>query len=384
MKLIRYLFSGLVFPILCSCVGKPIDANVSGLYRRSWGSVFYTDKQGALVLYGNKVDGADSKTFVPLAEKAGVDKNAVFFESFLQPHVDRASFMVKEDGTMRDKDHIYVPSLFDGGKSKLKILYGVDWESYGSFEGHIGWGYDKDHIYYGYSKPVDADPSTFVFLSDNFMKDKDYLYILSFDGLKKKPMDTKNMIALSDRYLRDNERIYFFDFSGTNNLMDIPFKSARSVKMLVDPYLVVDNSVYAKGKLLNAGDVDASTFEVLDSYYSKDARHIFCNDVAIPGVDLSSFEVLSDGMAKDKQSVYFCGLKLDGVDPGSLRILNAAYFSDARRVYFIRAGVEVPDFYFVVEGADPVAFTCDPAKGVAFGSDKKNEYYNGLLIVNEY
>ncbi len=175
MKLKYFLFA-LTAIALSSCVGKPIDENVSQYYKKGWGVVYFTDKPAKTMgVYAKKVKGADTKTFVPLAEFVAKDKKTVYYQDIPQPHIDVESFQVKEDGTMRDKDHIYFPALEDASY-KLKILYNVDLESYGSYKGHIGWGYDKNNVYQGYSKPVEADQASFTFLSENFMKDKDFIY----------------------------------------------------------------------------------------------------------------------------------------------------------------------------------------------------------------
>jgi hypothetical protein len=376
-----HFFLLLVLAGLAACIGQPIDEAVSGMYHRAWGSVYYTPKSGTLIVNGNKIKGADAKTFTPLAETVGADKHTVYFRIFPQPQVDRATFRVLEDGTMRDKDHIYIPSFSDGDESKLKPLYNVDTDTYGSFKGHAGWGYDKNQVYCRYSTPVDVDRETFVFLSDNYMKDKNYVYAVSFDGLKKRQMNTDSIQAVSALYLRDNRRVYYFDVA-SGDFLEIPFDAPKSVQPLAGPYIIVDGQVYSNGKLLNGGEADASTFTCLDAYYSRDDKHVFYDNAAIPNADAAGFEALQEGMAKDTHSVYYMGRKLAGVDPGSLRIVNPLYFADRNHVYFIRSRPENADFFFVVENADPASFACNPNKGFAFGYDKKNEYYNGMTVVS--
>ena len=380
MKL-KYFFSALIFVSLCSCVGDPIDENTSQYYKKGWGSVYFTDKPAnTMGMYGNKIKEADAKTFTPLSEFIAKDKKQAYYQSTPQPHIDVESFQVKEDGTIRDKDHIYFPSLQVRGAYKLKILYNVDLETYGSYKGHSGWGYDKNHVYQGYSRPVEADPASFTFLSDNFMKDKDFLYSLYLGGLKKLQIKTDSLISLNDTYVRDNTQVYFFDMEDTKDFKSIPFQSVDSIVVLADPFIIINNKVYTNGQLLNEGDADAATFRVLDGY-CRDTSHIFYSGKASPA-DVNSFETLSEGFAKDKDSAYYFGSILNDVDVNSLKIINSLYFADKNHVYFIYSTPgDDRDFFVIVDGANPETFYHDSRKDELYGADNKNEFYNGGLIL---
>jgi hypothetical protein len=382
MKL-KYFFSILIFIGLFSCVGNPIDENISKYYRKSWGTVHFTDKPAkTMSIHGNKIKGADAKTFTPLAEFVAKDKKTVYFRNIPQPHIDKESFQVKEDGTLKDKDHVYFPSLKDGDYA-LRILYNVDLETYGSYPGHIGWGYDKNHVYQNYSKPVEADPSSFTFLSNNFMKDQDFLYTPYFGDVKKLQVETDNLVALGETYVRDNNKVYFFDLEKTD-FGTIPFHSIDSITVLDNPFIIIDNKIYYNGNLLNGGDVDASTFRILDEYCSRDTNHIFYSGKAIPA-DVKSFELLQEGFSKDKQSVYYWGHILKDIDVESFKIINFLYFSDKNHVYFIYS---IPrnksEFFVIVDGANPETFYHDPRKDDLYGADDKNEFYNGCLIIKNH
>ncbi len=372
--LVKYLFLGVISISLFSCVGNPIDKEKSTLYCRNWGSVYYTNKPNTFVIHGHKIKGADAKTFVPLAEEVAMDKNTVYYKTFPQPQVDRASFQVKEDGTMRDKNHIYIPSSSEGEGSQLRILYRVDLETYGSYKGHKTWAYDKDHVYLGYSRPVDVDRATFSFISDYFMKDKDYVYAFIFGELRKMKMNADSIVSLSDRYIRDNKQIYFFDTEYSNDFMSIPFENVNNIKLLADPYIIVDNKMYNRGILIEG--VDVSSFEILDNHYSKDKLHVYYDNKIIPSAELASFELLQDDIAKDSRSVYSAGKKIDKVDSPTFRIINPIYAVDKNHVYVL-----FNEDFDIIEGADPSTFTWNQKKGISYGVDKKNEYYNGRLII---
>ncbi len=382
MKALTYFLSGLLLACLCSCVGKPIDETISSMYRNSWGSVYYTNKaDNTWIIYGNKIKGADAKTFEPLAETVARDKKNVYYRTVPQPQIDRESFQVKEDGTMRDKNHIYISSLKDGDESILKVLYGVDLTTYGSYKGHVGWGHDKNHVYQGYSQPVDADPATFTFLSDHFMKDKDFLYTISYSGLVKIRTHTDSLVVLNETYVRDNHRIYFLDIDSSGYFTSVPFNPGDSIIPLQKTFLIVGNKVLCNGHLLNGGNIDATSFEMIDENYSKDTSSIFCSGKAIPSVDRKSFEVLTDGFAKDKNTAYFYGHKLTNVDVSTFKIINSLYFKDKNEVYFIYSPPGNKGFFKIVKDADPETFYHNPQKSLLFGADKKNEFYNGETII---
>ena len=379
MKL-KHFFSTLIIISLCSCVGNPIDEDVSQYYKKGWGSIYFTDKPAKTMgIHGNKIKGADSKTFTPLAEFVAKDKKQVYYQNFPQPQVDTESFQVKKDGTMRDKDYIYFPALQERGAYTLKILYNVDLETYGSYKGHIGWGYDKNHVYQGYSRPVEADPASFTFLSDNFMKDKDFLYTLYFHELKRLQINTDSLVALNETYVRDNTLVYFFDMEAAD-FKSIPFQSVDSIIALTSPFVIIDNKVYTNGQLLNEGEVDAATFRVLDGY-CRDTNHIFYSGKASPA-DVNSFEPLLEGFAKDKQSVYYFGNILKDIDVNTFKMINSFYFTDKNHVYFIYSAPKYDhEFFIIVDGANPKTFYHDSRKDELYGADDKNEFYNGGLIL---
>lgn len=383
---LKYFFSILIFTGLCSCVGKPIDENISKYYRKSWGSVYFTDKPAkTMVIHGNKIKGANAKTFIPLSEVVAKDKNRIYYRNFPQPQVDKESFLIKEDGTMKDKNHIYFPSLKNRNEFVLKILYNVDLETYGSYTGHPGWAYDKDHVYQGYSKPVEADPSSFAFLSENFMKDKDFLYSLFLDELKKLKIETDSLIVLNETYVRDNHQVYFFDAENTNDFGLIPFHSTGSITILPEPFIIIENKIYSNGQLLNNGNINIPTFKVLDEGYCRDTSHIFYSGQIVPTIDAHSFELLTEGFAKDKQSIYFMGHILKNVDSKSFKIINSLYFIDKNHVYYIYSSPGTgKEFFLIVDKANPKTFYHNPRKSELYGADDKNEFYDGGMIIKNY
>ena len=378
---LKYFLPALIFISLSSCVGNPIDEDVSKYYKNGWGSIYYTDKPAkTMSMHGNKIKGADAKTFTPLAESVAKDKKQVYYQSTPQPHIDTESFQVKEDGTMRDKNHIYFPSVQGRGSYKLKILYNVDLETYGSYKGYVGGGYDKNHVYQGYSRPIEADPASFSFLSNNFMKDKDFLYSLYFGGLKKLQLETDSLVALNETYVRDNTHVYFFDLESSRDFKSIPFHSIDSIVVLADPFIVINNKVYSNGQLLNEGNVDAATFRILDGY-CRDTNYIFYSGKASPA-DANSFEPLSEGFAKDKEFCFYLGHILKDVDMNSLKIINSLYFTDKNHVYFIYSTPRNNrEFFVIVDGANPKTFYHDSRKDELYGADDKNEFYNGGVIL---
>lgn len=378
---IKYYFFVLTSIVLCSCVGKPINEDVSIFYRKSWGSVYYTDKPAKTWgIHAIKIKGANAKTFIPLAEMVAKDKNLVYYRQFPQPQVDLKTFEVKEDGTMKDKDHIYFPTIMNGNEYGLRILYNVDLETYGSYKGHVGWGYDKNHVYHSYSKPIEADPASFSFLSDNFMKDKNFLYVQYFDGLKKRQLNTDSLIAINETYVRDNNHVYFFDFGNTNDFGSIPIKSSDDIISLDNSFIIIDNKVYNNGNLLS--EVDAKTFRTLGDNYSRDTSQVFYLGQIIPNIDAQNFKLLTEGFASDKQSVYYLGCAVKGVDVNSFKIINSLYFLDKNHVYFIYSPPKNgKDFFVAVDQADPKTFYHDPRKNELYGADDKNEFYNGGIII---
>lgn len=360
-----------------SCREKPVEEKISESYVKKAGSIYYKDGDKL-----KKLQEADVSSFRPLAEDIAKDRNTVYFQQFRQSGVDRVSFTVTPNGALKDKNHVYLRVYND--TLAFRILYNVDRASYDLYKGRSKWAYDRGHVYYDFSRPVEVDRRTFSFLNSVFMKDKNYLYYMApHDSLIKKKADIRYLVSLNDFYVRDGSRIYFIDGNNFDKIDEIPFHEVRSIRLWGEAYLSVDGKLYFSGNLVDGGRVDLKRFRKISGVYYTDGHSVYCEGNAVKGADLKTFRPLSDFMAKDRNSVYYWERKMQGVDAVSFEPVNVYYIKDKRHVYFIYGRPEEKDFFFIVKGADPASFRINEKKGPAFGKDKKYEFYYGGMIIQE-
>jgi hypothetical protein len=343
------------------------------------GGIHYGEIDNPFTILWHPVSGADAKTFKPLSQDVGKDKNMIFFRTAKQPQVDYASFQIKKDGVMRDKNRVYATYYRD----TLIIVEGVDVETYGNFEGKR-WSFDKDHIYINGNQLVDADRNTFSILSEYYAKDRDYLFaldhkeVLDPKKVTKVKAHTEKLVVLNYAFAYDDRQVFFRNTDSMKiEINTIPFKNEKSIR-LVGMCIIIDDSVYEHGYgkigLVPFNDkVDVATFQFLDGYYYADINQVYYNTNLLNGADRASFSVFSenDYIARDKNSVYLAGKKEELADAATLEVFNSYFFKDKNHVYYCNNQGRGS---FIVEGADPNTFT---AKKGDFGEDKENIYrYN--------
>ena len=125
---------------------------------------------------------------------------------------------------------------------------------------------------------------------------------------------------------------------------------------------------------------EGSTFSVVDSHYSKDAKHVFYSDlephpreplrvsVQLRNAQPASFSALEAGYAGDAAQIYFQGKVLTN-EVASFRMLQFGYAKTATQVYY--AGKPV-------SGADAASFeTLEHPTDAANAKDRNGSYQQG-------
>jgi len=208
---------------------------------------------------------------------------------------------------------------------------------------------------------ADADPASFVVLSDHYAKDRAHVWYADTyrDGQEYFTVAHPRVVAIKDA-------------------------DPASFRMLARDIAKDARAVYDEGKRLLVRDV--ASFELLDYGFARDRHAGYCHVHEMPGSDGASFAVVDAYYAKDRSRAWYCAWETDGgarpayakmvaVAEGrvaSFRALEQGYAVDDRAVYY--RGDALPDAdlaTFKVLGA--------PEDG-ADARDARNRYQMGRRL----
>ena len=107
---------------------------------------------------------------------------------------------------------------------------------------------------------------------------------------------------------------------------------------------------------LESTDIDANTFRIMSSWYSRDANYIYYAWRRVENAGYCSFEVsifenvfgMSEWFARDAKHVYNGWKIMEGADAATFERVNSFYFKDKNHIYH-RSWV-------IVDKIDPNAF----------------------------
>ena len=173
----------------------------------------------------------------------------------------------------------------------------------------IGYGIDRNHVYYDGNVLHDADPRTFTYMGHGYGKDR---YRVYFKGFVLKEADPRTF-----RVVGDNEKDYPYRYENGQNPNQRPYTNEPSTVM--PDQLLPGNpmgfgyskdafDVYHNGKKM--ADASVSTFNVLTDGYAKDAFNAYFEGSKMADVSVSSFQCLGNGVAKDTFNKYYLGKKV--------------------------------------------------------------------------
>ena len=152
---------------------------------------------------------------------------------------------------------------------------------------------------------------------------------------------------------------------------------------------------------------DPATFQVIQSWYAKDARQVYFGSTVLAGADAASFQGIggeSGEFAKDAGHVYWQGQVVEGCDAATFQLLEYRFAKDSKHAYFCYSSGSPPlalpasesrtfevispsyegfgyakdarQVYHgadVITGADPASFLVDPGD-TKKASDKNRRY----------
>ena len=294
---------------------------IDGNYSKDKNSVYYN---------GEKFQGADPETFeVDVFSYFEKDKNNIFYNGE-KLKVDAGTFYIfKENENFgKDSKNVYYVDILSNNE-KIEVIEGADVSSFEVL--NKNYAKDKTNIYYSGSKLKNADVKTFKIISDFVAKDKDRVYIKYWElGEEESSDNLMNLLLEEDTISKEKfERAIklvenFYKGEKENEKVKLKadsqtFKAITDVKEIngfyaIDKYrgYYIENSESSSdsfgylSEVYYLDDLNVKNVKVLNNYYIKDDKSVYCLGVKVKETDALTFKVKNSfsSEAQDKNHKY--------------------------------------------------------------------------------
>ena len=261
-----------------------------------------------------------------------------------------------------DGDKVYFVYWNEGsGKNKI-LIQGADAETFKELK-HANYAIDKNVVYYEAGKLKDANPKTFISISDHYGKDNRYAYN---DGRKIEGADGNTFEIIEEGPYSKDKKDYYFD---TIAMKVSDLKTFKILNQFSDyGYWAKDkNYYYHSGKKYPLADYE--TFTYIKNGYAKDKLQVYFEDSVVIGADAKTFKSIDYAYGQDKYGKFKRCHKLNIKDPNTFEILQFGFTKDKYHVY---------DNDTIVKGADPATF--EFITGSMWAKDKASYFYKGKRV----
>jgi len=293
-------------------LAKPIDPTKSRAYyasRFNPSKVYYTSGvRGYSEI--NELVGVDKNSLRIIHHNYARDKFQVYFKHSVID-VDVRSFYVDHLNIPKDTRYVYYMDVVSDGQAFARVIEGADPSWYERIKDRPFWGKDQAQYFYK-NKKLNVEYKSFVFINDVWAKDKDSVYQLNDEGLRRVDLDVTRLSLLNEHYVQDGKRVFY------NGLM-LGEDDPRGIQLngfncnSDEPIEVMsENHIRHAGKVYYCGletDIDASTFKpflkagVLFHGFSKDKNYVYKYSKKITHIDVASFRLNGETM-RDKYNRY--------------------------------------------------------------------------------
>lgn len=439
MNIKRYLLKILLLFVWVGSVANA-DILVVPFYEIHGNSVYYRTENGL-----EKLQNADAKTFEIFKESRsfGRDKNNVYYLGDKLNKIDPKTFEVVEGygiTIFKDKNGIYT---FGKNYDKLKVInfkengIDIDFNNFKvissenptiyrnkndiyfqkggkilqiknvdakTFEKINGRSYldnkyyrDKNNVYYFSEdkmlKLENADRNSVNELSENILKDKNYVY---FENQQIKGLDVnsfkviyENRISEPENLIKDKNGVYYIDENKKTLIKfkndEIDIESFGIANKMLDDYFKDKNNVYylEDYKLHRLDNLDIETYQnIFMTRYKKDKNNLYFKWKKVKGVNPDDIEIIENNFIKIKNTLYkisnFGGKEAEieplSVDTNTFEEIENNYYRDKNNIYFYKYGnlqklkdANVKNFKMLKES-------------FGFGKDQSNIYYKGYKL----
>ena len=423
--------------LLFVLVGSIVNADIRMMpfYEIHGNSVYYRTENGL-----EKLQNADAKTFEILGYHIAKDKNYVYYRDEKLSKIDPKTFEVVEGyyiTIFKDKNGIYT---FGKNYDKLKIInfkedgIDIDFNDFKvissedptiyrnkndiyfqkggkilqiknvdakTFEKINGRNYldnkyyrDKNNVYYFSEdkmlKLENADRNSVNELSENILKDKNYVY---FENQQIKGLDVnsfkviyENRISEPKNLIKDKNGIYYIDENKKTLIKfrndEIDIESFGIANEMLDDYFKDKNNVYylEEYKLHRLDGLDIETYQNISmTRYKKDKNNLFFKWKKVKNVNPDDVEIIENDFIKIKDTLYeifnFEEKEVEiaplTVDINTFEHIDNRYYKDKTNIYYNKNGKlkKIEDVNFKSFGI--------LEENSYFGKDKNNIYYKG-------
>lgn len=305
---------------------------------RPSGTLYYKDKNQVYLYSGgdlHAIEGADPDSFSLRGHGYAVDNHFVYFWSkkIEGSHAVSFSETVHSQQYVKDKNQVYYegevlphanPGTFEQMIPKIDSYYGLS----------IHAGKDHQHVYHEANIVEGADVASFEFMDLGYGKDKNFIYYI-LQPIKNADLDTFARISETD-YFQDKSSVFYKGIM----LPDSDPKSFRVLKSSRQyEYTKDDKQVYFEGAVLPGAD--AASFELIGLGYAKDKNIVYYKSKPLENSDPDTFVNIeqTEYYHKDKFTVYYKGSALPDCDSKSFRlILDKGFLTihsrDDKQVYY--------------------------------------------------
>lgn len=379
---------------------------------------YYAKDKDSYYYRGSIIFPRDPATFVPMGQNVAKDNMYIYTFGRIEDapnKINRTLFRHLGGGFYTDNSLVYYIPDGAGGGQTISIVSDADPATATTF----GYDYlmDAQNIYYKryivtaaasnvelldedylvvdgsiYITDVlieNANPDTFKTLFQYYATDGANVY---FSNVLLGTIDTSNLVIRDGGYLFTPNFISTpwgpkagVDVATAEYIGDGYYKDANAVWRYQTEFTGADpstfsylghfnNSTYTKDSTnVYANQViqaqyDASSFQILSSYFFRDQSGIYCNNNLLTNADAASFIVLNDVYAKDNARVYHGCTEIATADTATFGALNELYAKDDTTVFYASQ---------VVVDADAATFV---ALNTRYGSDGQSVYYGSTLV----
>lgn len=308
----------------CSPLGDTINPKASRnyYYSKRGEGVIYCAQGNWLKLGTHAIEGADVATIEALASDLAVDKDRVYYRWHPQAQVDRKTFSVKAK-VWSDRNGVYFPQSGEAlgrvdGADPLSFRY--------LFPDDVNprmWARDAKKYFLNH-KVLGVDAPSFRFLNQGFVADKDHIYHRN-PALKPVAKVDAPIEVLNANHLRMGSKVLS---GGTWSPLVIELPKIENLRAVSPGVIVVNQSVYSRGKLVPSNQVDAATLKAWPDQrdYAYDKHRVYATFgelKAVEGADLKTFSPMKgySAYAKDAQHVYYQGRVVSDADLKTFEIV---------------------------------------------------------------
>ena len=302
-------------------------------------------KDKNIVFYdGDIIKNADSSSFKIIDGHYSKDKNSVYYNGE-KLKVDAKTFYIfKENENFgKDSKNVYYVDILSNDE-KIEVIEGADVSSFKLL--NKNYAKDNNKVYYNSDiinillKIDDADSETFTVLGDDYAKDKTNIY---YSGSKLKNADVKTFKIISDFVAKDKDRVYIKyweigEEESSDNLMNLLLeeediiskeKFEKAIKLVANFYK--DEKENEKVRLR----VDSQTFKAITDV--KEINGFYAID-KYRGYYIENSESSSDSFGYLSEVYY-----LDDLNVKNVKVLNNYYIKDDKNVYCLGVKVKEAD-----------------------------------------